>query len=203
MTKRRIVSLVLALALLGVCAGVLGLRVVGAISATSAAEARVDAAEAAIETVASESAAKVDGAAASALGYDEARAESDFELVRKVAIALCSWDDAAAYGEARGAVADLGVAEDSQLLTTFMPPLEAIGSDGSTDVDLKGLFSSFRDCTVSLAGTDGEDGAYRYLAEVTCSTTDARGASADGSFLLWMTIAEDGSVQDAGAGALA
>lgn len=174
----------------------------GSISASHAAQLDSDKATlAGIQDEVTQAKAGVDTAAEDTAlefsGAQRERVESDEAIIEDLANRALSWDDHAAYQEARAStMRAYGLTEDSAFMTAFLPPapvnLDKQGNEYPY-IDAAGLNSRAAGVTARLLGVDGSLYSYMALVDVESTSSDGLGTASNVA-TIFLTIDSDGLI---------
>lgn len=135
------------------------------------------------------------GALKEVTGVDPARISSDAALIRDIASAATTWSDYDSYVASRAAIVEDGVAEDSTLLTDFMPaPVEYTGVDGDArnTIDDAAATTQFSSIDTYCRKVDGD--SYSYVSLVTASSHVGT-ANEEATYVFETVTGPDGSIR--------
>ena len=132
-------------------------------------------------------------------GLDTSRVATDDRLVSQIIKTATTWSDSESYTNARNTLRDeYKIAEDSYLLTTFMPKSESmpLGQDGKmiNNIDAYGLNMTYVNMHSYVVGID--NGVYSYFTVVDVLSKDAQGHSGEGNIIFTYDVDANGTVSN-------
>lgn len=132
-------------------------------------------------------------------GLDISRVATDDRLVSQIIKTATTWSDSESYTNARNTLRDeYKIAEDSYLLTTFMPKSEnmPLGQDGKmiNNIDAYGLNMTYVNMHSYVVGID--NGVYSYFTVVDVLSKDAQGHSGEGTIIFTYDVDANGTVSN-------
>lgn len=132
-------------------------------------------------------------------GLDISRVATDDRLASQIIKTATTWSDSESYTNARNTLRDeYKIAEDSYLLTTFMPKSESmpLGQGGKmiNNIDAYGLNMTYVNMHSYVVGID--NGVYSYFTVVDVLSKDAQGHTGDGNIIFTYDIDANGTVSN-------
>lgn len=132
-------------------------------------------------------------------GLDTSRVATDDRLASQIIKTATTWSDSESYDKARNTLRDeYKIAEDSYLLTTFMPEVQdmALGQGGKkiNTIDAYGLNMSYVNMHSYVVGID--NGVYSYFTVVDVLSKDAQGHSGEGNVIFTYDVDANGTVSN-------
>lgn len=132
-------------------------------------------------------------------GLDTFRVATDDRLASQIIKTATTWSDSESYTNARNTLRDeYKIAEDSYLLTTFMPKSESmpLGQDGKmiNNIDAYGLNMTYVNMHSYVVGID--NGVYSYFTVVDVLSKDAQGHSGEGNIIFTYDVDANGAVSN-------
>lgn len=144
-------------------------------------------------------ASEVNTVTKNSFGLDTSRVATDDRLVSQIIKTATTWSDSESYTNARNTLRDeYKIAEDSYLLTTFMPKSESmpLGQDGKmiNNIDAYGLNMTYVNMHSYVVGID--NGVYSYFTVVDVLSKDAQGHSGEGNIIFTYDVDANGAVSN-------
>ena len=144
-------------------------------------------------------ASEVNTVTKNSFGLDTLRVATDDRLVSQIIKTATTWSDSESYDKARNTLRDdYKIAEDSYLLTTFMPKSESmpLGQDGKmiNTIDAYGLNMTYVDMHSYVVGID--NGVYSYFTVVDVLSKDAQGHTGEGNIIFTYDVDANGTVSN-------
>lgn len=132
-------------------------------------------------------------------GLDTSRVATDDRLVSQIIKTATTWSDSESYTNARNTLRDeYKIAEDSYLLTTFMPKSESmpLGQGGKmiNNIDAYGLNMTYVKMHSYVVGID--NGVYSYFTVVDVLSKDAQGHTGEGNIIFTYDVDANGVVSN-------
>lgn len=132
-------------------------------------------------------------------GLDASRVATDDRLVSQIIKTATTWSDSESYDKARNTLRDdYKIAEDSYLLTTFMPKSEnmPLGQGGKmiNTIDAYGLNMTYVNMHSYVVGID--NGVYSYFTVVDVLSKDAQGHTGEGNIIFTYDVDANGAVSN-------
>ena len=132
-------------------------------------------------------------------GLDSSRVATDDRLASQIIKTATTWSDSESYTNARNTLRDeYKIAEDSYLLTTFMPKSESmpLGQGGKmiNTIDAYGLNMTYVNMHSYVVGID--NGVYSYFTVVDVLSKDAQGHSGEGNIIFTYDVDASGTVSN-------
>lgn len=132
-------------------------------------------------------------------GLDTSRVATDDRLVSQIIKTATTWSDSESYTNARNTLRDeYKIAEDSYLLTTFMPKSEnmPLGQGGKmiNNIDAYGLNMTYVNMHSYVVGVD--NGVYSYFTVVDVLSKDVQGHSGEGNIIFTYDVDANGTVSN-------
>lgn len=132
-------------------------------------------------------------------GLDISRVATDDRLVSQIIKTATTWSDSESYINARNTLRDeYKIAEDSYLLTTFMPKSEnmPLGQGGKmiNNIDAYGLNMTYVNMHSYVVGID--NGVYSYFTVVDVLSKDAQGHTGEGNIIFTYDVDANGTVSN-------
>lgn len=132
-------------------------------------------------------------------GLDTSRVATDDRLASQIIKTATTWSDSESYTNARNTLRDeYKIAEDSYLLTTFMPKSESmpLGQDGKmiNTIDAYGLNMTYVNMHSYVVGID--NGVYSYFTVVDVLSKDVQGHSGEGTIIFTYDVDANGTVSN-------
>lgn len=132
-------------------------------------------------------------------GLDTSRVATDDRLVSQIVKTATTWSDSESYTNARNTLRDeYKIAEDSYLLTTFMPKSEnmPLGQDGKmiNTINAYGLNMTYVNMHSYVVGID--NGVYSYFTVVDVLSKDAQGHTGEGTIIFTYDVDANGTVSN-------
>ena len=142
-------------------------------------------------------ASEVNTVTKNSFGLDTSRVATDDRLVSQIIKTATTWSDSESYTNARNTLRDeYKIAEDSYLLTTFMPKSEnmPLGQGGKmiNNIDAYGLNMTYVNMHSYVVGID--NGVYSYFTVVDVLSKDAQGHTGEGNIIFTYDIDANGTV---------
>lgn len=146
-----------------------------------------------------ERASEVNTVTKNSFGLDTSRVATDDRLVSQIIKTATTWSDSESYTNARNTLRDeYKIAEDSYLLTTFMPKVQdmALGQGGKkiNTIDAYGLNMTYVNMHSYVVGID--NGVYSYFTVVDVLSKDAQGHSGEGNIIFTYDVDANGTVSN-------
>ena len=144
-------------------------------------------------------ASEVNTVTKNSFGLDTSRVATDDRLVSQIIKTATTWSDSESYTNARNTLRDdYKIAEDSYLLTTFMPKSEdmPLGQDGKmiNNIDAYGLNMTYVNMHSYVVGID--NGVYSYFTVVDVLSKDAQGHTGEGHIIFTYDVDANGTVSN-------
>lgn len=144
-------------------------------------------------------ASEVNTVTKNSFGLDTSRVATDDRLVSQIIKTATTWSDSESYDKARNTLRDeYKIAEDSYLLTTFMPKSEnmPLGQDGKmiNNIDAYGLNMTYVNMHSYVVGID--NGVYSYFTVVDVLSKDAQGHTGEGNIIFTYDVDANGTVSN-------
>lgn len=144
-------------------------------------------------------ASEVNTVTKNSFGLDTSRVATDDRLVSQIIKTATTWSDSESYTNARNTLRDeYKIAEDSYLLTTFMPKSEnmPLGQGGKmiNTIDAYGLNMTYVNMHSYVVGVD--NGVYSYFTVVDVLSKDAQGHSGEGTIIFTYDVDANGTVSN-------
>lgn len=144
-------------------------------------------------------ASEVNTVTKNSFGLDSSRVATDDRLASQIIKTTTTWSDSESYTNARNTLRDeYKTAEDSYLLTTFMPKSESmpLGQGGKmiNTIDAYGLNMTYVNMHSYVVGID--NGVYSYFTVVDVLSKDAQGHTGDGNIIFTYDIDANGTVSN-------
>lgn len=132
-------------------------------------------------------------------GLDTSRVATDDRLASQIIKTATTWSDSESYTNARNTLRDeYKIAEDSYLLTAFMPKSESmpLGQDGKmiNTIDAYGLNMTYVNMHSYVVGID--NGVYSYFTVVDVLSKDVQGHSGEGAIIFTYDVDANGTVSN-------
>lgn len=132
-------------------------------------------------------------------GLDTSRVATDDRLASQIIKTATTWSDSESYDKARNTLRDdYKIAEDSYLLTTFMPKSEnmPLGQGGKmiNNIDAYGLNMTYVNMHSYVVGID--NGVYSYFTVVDVLSKDAQGHTGEGHIIFTYDVDANGAVSN-------
>lgn len=132
-------------------------------------------------------------------GLDTSRVATDDRLASQIIKTATTWSDSESYDKARNTLRDdYKIAEDSYLLTTFMPKSEnmPLGQGGKmiNNIDAYGLNMTYVNMHSYVVGID--NGVYSYFTVVDVLSKDAQGHTGEGNIIFTYDVDANGTVSN-------
>ena len=132
-------------------------------------------------------------------GLDTSRVATDDRLASQIIKTATTWSDSESYTNARNTLRDeYKIAEDSYLLTTFMPKSESmpLGQGGKmiNTIDAYGLNMTYVTMHSYVVGID--NGVYSYFTVVDVLSKDAQGHTGEGNIIFTYDVDANGTVSN-------
>ena len=132
-------------------------------------------------------------------GLDTSRVATDDRLASQIIKTATTWSDSESYTNARNTLRDeYNIAEDSYLLTTFMPESEnmPLGQGGKmiNTIDAYGLNMTYVNMHSYVVGID--NGVYSYFTVVDVLSKDAQGHTGEGHIIFTYDVDANGAVSN-------
>lgn len=132
-------------------------------------------------------------------GFDVSRVATDDRLASQIIKTATTWSDSESYTNARNTLRDdYKIADDSQMLTTFMPEVQdmALGQGGKmiNNIDAYGLNMTYVNMHSYVVGID--NGVYSYFTVVDVLSKDAQGHSGEGNIIFTYDVDANGTVSN-------
>lgn len=142
-------------------------------------------------------ASEVNTVTKNSFGLDISRVATDDRLASQIIKTATTWSDSESYTNARNTLRDeYKIAEDSYLLTTFMPKSEnmPLGQGGKmiNNIDAYGLNMTYVNMHSYVVGID--NGVYSYFTVVDVLSKDAQGHTGDGNIIFTYDVDANGTV---------
>lgn len=144
-------------------------------------------------------ASEVNTVTKNSFGLDTSRVATDDRLVSQIIKTATTWSDSESYTNARNTLRDeYKIAEDSYLLTTFMPEVQdmALGQGGKkiNTIDAYGLNMTYVNMHSYVVGID--NGVYSYFTVVDVLSKDAQGHTGEGNIIFTYDVDANGAVSN-------
>ena len=144
-------------------------------------------------------ASEVNTVTKNSFGLDTSRVATDDRLASQIIKTATTWSDSESYTNARNTLRDeYKIAEDSYLLTTFMPKSESmpLGQDGKmiNNIDAYGLNMTYVNMHSYVVGID--NGVYSYFTVVDVLSKDAQGHTGEGHIIFTYDVDANGAVSN-------
>lgn len=144
-------------------------------------------------------ASEVNTVTKSSFGLDTSRVATDDRLVSQIIKTATTWSDSESYDKARNTLRDeYKIAEDSYLLTTFMPKSEnmPLGQGGKmiNTIDAYGLNMTYVNMHSYVVNID--NGVYSYFTVVDVLSKDVQGHSGEGNIIFTYDVDANGTVSN-------
>ena len=144
-------------------------------------------------------ASEVNTVTKNSFGLDTSRVATDDRLASQIIKTATTWSDSESYTNARNTLRDdYKIAEDSYLLTTFMPKSESmpLGQDGKmiNNIDAYGLNMTYVNMHSYVVGID--NGVYSYFTVVDVLSKDAQGHTGEGNIIFTYDVDANGAVSN-------
>ena len=144
-------------------------------------------------------ASEVNTVTKNSFGLDTSRVATDDRLVSQIIKIATTWSDSESYTNARNTLRDeYKIAEDSYLLTTFMPKSEnmPLGQGGKmiNNIDAYGLNMTYVNMHSYVVGID--NGVYSYFTVVDVLSKDAQGHTGEGNIIFTYDVDANGTVSN-------
>lgn len=144
-------------------------------------------------------ASEVNTVTKNSFGLDTSRVATDDRLVSQIIKTATTWSDSESYDKARNTLRDeYKIAEDSYLLTTFMPKSESmpLGQGGKmiNTIDAYGLNMTYVNMHSYVVGID--NGVYSYFTVVDVLSKDAQGHTGEGNIIFTYDVDANGTVSN-------
>lgn len=144
-------------------------------------------------------ASEVNTVTKNSFGLDTSRVATDDRLVSQIIKTATTWSDSESYTNARNTLRDeYKIAEDSYLLTTFMPKSESmpLGQGGKmiNNIDAYGLNMTYVNMHSYVVGID--NGVYSYFTVVDVLSKDAQGHTGEGHIIFTYDVDANGAVSN-------
>ena len=144
-------------------------------------------------------ASEVNTVTKNSFGLDTSRVATDDRLASQIIKTATTWSDSESYTNARNTLRDeYKIAEDSYLLTTFMPESESmpLGQDGKmiNTIDAYGLNMTYVKMHSYVVGVD--NGVYSYFTVVDVLSKDVQGHSGEGTIIFTYDVDANGTVSN-------
>lgn len=144
-------------------------------------------------------ASEVNTVTKNSFGLDTSRVAIDDRLVSQIIKTATTWSDSESYTNARNTLRDeYKIAEDSYLLTTFMPKSESmpLGQDGKmiNNIDAYGLNMTYVNMHSYVVGID--NGVYSYFTVVDVLSKDVQGHTGEGNIIFTYDVDANGTVSN-------
>lgn len=132
-------------------------------------------------------------------GLDTSRVATDDRLASQIIKTATTWSDSESYDKARNTLRyDYKIAEDSQMLTTFMPEVQdmALGQGGKkiNAINAYGLNMTYVKMHSYVVGVN--NGVYSYFTVVDVLSKDAQGHSGEGNIIFTYDVDANGTVSN-------
>lgn len=132
-------------------------------------------------------------------GLDTSRVATDDRLVSQIIKTATTWSDFEGYTNARNTLRDeYKIAEDSYLLTTFMPKSEnmPLGQGGKmiNTIDAYGLNMTYVNMHSYVVNID--NGVYSYFTVVDVLSKDVQGHTGEGNIIFTYDVDANGTVSN-------
>lgn len=144
-------------------------------------------------------ASEVNTVTKNSFGLDTSRVATDDRLASQIIKTATTWSDSESYTNARNTLRDeYKIAEDSYLLTTFMPKSESmpLGQGGKmiNTIDAYGLNMTYVNMHSYVVGID--NGVYSYFTVVDVLSKDAQGHTGEGNIIFTYDVDANGTVSN-------
>lgn len=144
-------------------------------------------------------ASEVNTVTKNSFGLDTSRVATDDRLASQIIKTATTWSDSESYTNARNTLRDeYKIAEDSYLLTTFMPKSEnmPLGQGGKmiNNIDAYGLNMTYVNMHSYVVGID--NGVYSYFTVVDVLSKDAQGHTGEGNIIFTYDVDANGTVSN-------
>lgn len=144
-------------------------------------------------------ASEVNTVTKNSFGLDTSRVATDDRLVSQIIKTATTWSDSESYTNARNTLRDeYKIAEDSYLLTIFMPKSESmpLGQGGKmiNTIDAYGLNMTYVDMHSYVVNID--TGVYSYFTVVDVLSKDAQGHTGEGNIIFTYDVDANGTVSN-------
>ena len=144
-------------------------------------------------------ASEVNTVTKNSFGLDTSRVATDDRLASQIIKTATTWSDSESYDKARNTLRDeYKIAEDSYLLTTFMPKSESmpLGQGGKmiNTIDAYGLNMTYVNMHSYVVGID--NGVYSYFTVVDVLSKDAQGHTGEGNIIFTYDVDANGAVSN-------
>lgn len=144
-------------------------------------------------------ASEVNTVTKNSFGLDTSRVATDDRLASQIIKTATTWSDSESYTNARNTLRDeYKIAEDSYLLTTFMPKSESmpLGQDGKmiNNIDAYGLNMTYINMHSYVVGID--NGVYSYFTVVDVLSKDSQGHTGEGNIIFTYDVDANGAVSN-------
>lgn len=144
-------------------------------------------------------ASEVNTVTKNSFGLDTSRVATDDRLASQIIKTATTWSDSESYTNARNTLRDeYKIAEDSYLLTTFMPKSEdmPLGQGGKmiNTINAYGLNMTYVKMHSYVVGID--NGVYSYFTVVDVLSKDAQGHSGEGTIIFTYDVDANGTVSN-------
>ena len=144
-------------------------------------------------------ASEVNTVTKNSFGLDTSRVATDDRLVSQIIKTATTWSDSESYTNARNTLRDdYKIADDSQMLTTFMPEVQdmALGQGGKkiNTIDAYGLNMTYVNMHSYVVGID--NGVYSYFTVVDVLSKDAQGHTGEGTIIFTYDVDANGTVSN-------
>lgn len=144
-------------------------------------------------------ASEVNTVTKNSFGLDTSRVATDDRLASQIIKTATTWSDSESYTNARNTLRDeYKIAEDSQMLTTFMPEVQdmALGQGGKkiNTIDAYGLNMTYVNMHSYVVGID--NGVYSYFTVVDVLSKDAQGHTGEGNIIFTYDVDANGTVSN-------
>lgn len=144
-------------------------------------------------------ASEVNTVTKNSFGLDTSRVATDDRLASQIIKTATTWSDSESYDKARNTLRDeYKIAEDSYLLTTFMPKSEnmPLGQGGKmiNTIDAYGLNMTYVNMHSYVVNID--NGVYSYFTVVDVLSKDAQGYTGEGTIIFTYDVDANGVVSN-------
>lgn len=144
-------------------------------------------------------ASEVNTVTKNSFGLDISRVATDDRLASQIIKTATTWSDSESYDKARNTLRDeYKIAEDSYLLTTFMPKSESmpLGQGGKmiNTIDAYGLNMTYVNMHSYVVNID--NGVYSYFTVVDVLSKDAQGHTGEGNIIFTYDVDANGAVSN-------
>lgn len=151
------------------------------------------------QEVSDKRASEVNTVTKNSFGLDTSRVATDDRLASQIIKTATTWSDSESYTNARNTLRDdYKIADDSQILTTFMPEVQdmALGQGGKkiNTIDAYGLNMTYVKMHSYVVGID--NGVYSYFTVVDVLSKDAQGHSGEGNIIFTYDVDANGTVSN-------